>query len=510
MSQSPHRFLLVSDASAFSRSSPSVTARSFRFCKPRKKSRSDCEANGDWMQTTEGFTSWNDNTLSSTLQHVTFCSHIHALQTSPGVFFFLFYPFLLFLVIPCHNSQLITVLLLPPFSFLLLFLSFSSPPSFNVEAMAMVTSPPSSAYILQLMNGKSHTNHALGHFASPECQCSLWPRVADLVQIRFAWQGWGFVQAKLWKKHTILAHLHLISVLAEALLWHVHNHNLKDPVIGTSNSLTLQSWTAARGLILLAPVSSRLMQLSWDLGLPNHQHSNPWQCSWVMKSNTDLYMAVVRVQLLFQANTAAVHNAPKSLPKRATYFLPLVEAKPSTFVMVSAWIPVTLPPKNQTMVGWMDSHDMAHGYLSPPSSQPVRLAPCPLSGALVVHETILAVKLSGRAAACHPEHTKWGQSEDYTAADFGGIPTFLYRMRMLCVSISGGVQELSINAEHECRKTFAMQLSGVGSLKLQVMNFHRGSVSTKAVSKDLAEKEAYSLSSKSNICSWCHWPLKLP
>lgn len=54
----------------------------------------------------------------------------------------------------------------------------------------------------------------------------------------------------------------------------------------------------------------------------------------------------------------------------------------------------------------MDSHDMAHGYLSPPSSQPVRLAPCPLSGALVVHETILAVKLSGRAAACHPEHTK--------------------------------------------------------------------------------------------------------
>lgn len=61
-------------------------------------------------------------------------------------------------------------------------------------------------------------------------------------------------------------------------------------------------------------------------------------------------MAVVRVQLLFQANTAAVHNAPKSLPKRATYFLPLVEAKPSTFVMVSAWIPVTLPPKNQTMV----------------------------------------------------------------------------------------------------------------------------------------------------------------
>jgi len=69
------------------------------------------------------------------------------------------------------------------------------------------------------------------------------------------------------------------------------------------------------------------------------------------------------------------------------------------------------------------------------------------------------------------------------------------------VSISGGVQELSINAEHECRKTFAMQLSGVGSLKLQVMNFHRGSVSTKAVSKDLAEKEAYSLSSKSNICS---------
>ena len=350
MSQSPHRFLLVSDASAFSRSSPSVTARSFRFCKPRKKSRSDCEANGDWMQTTEGFTSWNDNTLSSTLQHVTFCSHIHALQTSPGVFFFLFYPFLLFLVIPCHNSQLITVLLLPPFSFLMLFLSFSSPPSFNVEAMAMVTSPPSSAYILQLMNGKSHTNHALGHFASPECQCSLWPRVADLVQIRFAWQGWGFVQAKLWKKHTILAHLHLISVLAEALLWHVHNHNLKDPVIGTSNSLTLQSWTAARGLILLAPVSSRLMQLSWDLGLPNHQHSNPWQCSWVMKSNTDLYMAVVRVQLLFQANTAAVHNAPKSLPKRATYFLPLVEAKPSTFVMVSAWIPVTLPPKNQTMV----------------------------------------------------------------------------------------------------------------------------------------------------------------
>lgn len=28
------------------------------------------------------------------------------------------------------------------------------------------------------------------------------------------------------KKHRILAHLHLISVLAEALLWHVHNHNL--------------------------------------------------------------------------------------------------------------------------------------------------------------------------------------------------------------------------------------------------------------------------------------------
>lgn len=91
-------------------------------------------------------------------------------------------PFCTFFVITC----LITVLLLPPFSFLMLFLSFSSPSppsSFNVEAMAMVTSPPSSAYILQLMNGKSHTNHALGHFASPEFQGSLW---------LFTWQGWGF------------------------------------------------------------------------------------------------------------------------------------------------------------------------------------------------------------------------------------------------------------------------------------------------------------------------------